>query len=196
MKKNGFTLIELIATIVIMALILLLVMPAITALQNNNKDRPYEYYADSLIEAAKIYVTREGEDITSLGSSSFSGSGLETFDIPDTVTKINSYAFRYCNQLKSIELPTSLKGTSAISSNAFTSCTALEEITFGPGLSDSELGSWSLTVPANTFTNDANIKTINFRGSEVAFSKVTVKDTNLQKLVASGQITINFNYGM
>lgn len=135
-------------------------------------------------------------DITSLGSSSFSGSGLETFDIPDTVTKINSYAFRYCNQLKSIELPTSLKGTSAISSNAFTSCTALEEITFGPGLSDSELGSWSLTVPANTFTNDANIKTINFRGSEVAFSKVTVKDTNLQKLVASGQITINFNYGM
>lgn len=73
MKKNGFTLIELIATIVIMALILLLVMPAITALQNNNKDRPYEYYADSLIEAAKIYVTREGEDITSLGTLNFTG---------------------------------------------------------------------------------------------------------------------------
>ena len=65
--NKGFTLIELLATIVIMAIILLMVMPSITALQENNEERPYEYYGDSIEEAAKTYVTKEGEDITDLG---------------------------------------------------------------------------------------------------------------------------------
>lgn len=73
MDKKGFTLIELIATIVIMALILIMVMPSITALVNNNQDKSYEYYADSLIEAAKIFVSKEGEDISSLGTLNFTG---------------------------------------------------------------------------------------------------------------------------
>lgn len=73
MNKKGFTLIELIATIVIMALILIMVMPSIIALRNNNKDKAYEYYGDSLIEAAKIFVNKEGEDITSLGTLNFTG---------------------------------------------------------------------------------------------------------------------------
>lgn len=73
MNKKGFTLIELIATIVIMALILIMVMPSINALLNNNKDKAYEYYGDSLIDAAEIFVGREKEDITSLGTLNFTG---------------------------------------------------------------------------------------------------------------------------
>lgn len=73
MNKKGFTLIELLVTIVIMALILIMVVPSITALQNNNKEKPYEYYADSLIEAAKIFVDKEGEDINSIGAKNFIG---------------------------------------------------------------------------------------------------------------------------
>ena len=73
MNKKGFTLIELIATIVIMALILIMVMPSIIALRNNNEDKQYEYYGDSLVEAAKIFVNKEGEDITSLGTLNFIG---------------------------------------------------------------------------------------------------------------------------
>ena len=73
MNRKGFTLIELIATIVIMALILIMVMPSITALVNNNEDKSYEYYGDSLMEAAKIFVNKEGEDITSLGTLNFTG---------------------------------------------------------------------------------------------------------------------------
>lgn len=73
MDKKGFTLIELLATIVIMALILIMVMPSITALRNNSEKRQYEYYGDSLIEAAKIFVNKEGEDITSLGTLNFIG---------------------------------------------------------------------------------------------------------------------------
>ena len=37
MNKKGFTLIELIATIVIMSLILIMVMPSIRALRNNSE---------------------------------------------------------------------------------------------------------------------------------------------------------------
>lgn len=73
MNRKGFTLIELLATIVIMALILIMVMPSITALVNNNKDSAYEYYGDSLKEAAEIFVGKEGEDITSLGTLNFTG---------------------------------------------------------------------------------------------------------------------------
>ena len=73
MNKKGFTLIELIATIVIMALILIMVMPSIRALRNNSEKKQYEYYGDSLIEASKIYVNKEGEDITSLGTLDFIG---------------------------------------------------------------------------------------------------------------------------
>lgn len=73
MNRKGFTLIELLATIVIMAIILLIVMPSITALLNNNEDKAYIYYGDSLKEAAEIYVLREGEDITSLGTLDFTG---------------------------------------------------------------------------------------------------------------------------
>ena len=73
MNRKGFTLIELLATIVIMALILIMVMPSITALVNNNEDKAYEYYGDSLKEAAEIFVGREGEDITNLGTLNFTG---------------------------------------------------------------------------------------------------------------------------
>ena len=80
MNRRGFTLIELLATIVIMAIILLMVLPAITALQENNKDKPYEYYGDSIEEAAKTYVTKEGEDITDLGVEKWEGCVDITYD--------------------------------------------------------------------------------------------------------------------
>ena len=73
MDKKGFTLIELLVTIVIMSLILIMVMPSIRALRNNNEERKYEYYADSLVEAAKIFVDKEGEDINSLGAKNWIG---------------------------------------------------------------------------------------------------------------------------
>lgn len=80
MEKSGFTLIELIITIAIMGLILIIAIPSITALQNNNKDKGYEYYADSLIEASKVYVSKEGVDITPLGIKEFTGCVDITFN--------------------------------------------------------------------------------------------------------------------
>lgn len=73
MNKKGFTLIELLATITIMGLLLLLISPSIKNLQKNNNKKKFEVYGETLLEAAKSYVQKEGEDITSIGASEWTG---------------------------------------------------------------------------------------------------------------------------
>lgn len=72
-NSKGFTLVELLATIAIMGMIMILVTPSIVNLQNNNKKKKFEYYGKTLVEAAKVYVQKEGVDITSLGVSDWVG---------------------------------------------------------------------------------------------------------------------------
>ena len=55
MKKNGFTLIELIATIVILSLIALIVFPAITSMVKSSRDSAYDSQVNIIIKAAKAY---------------------------------------------------------------------------------------------------------------------------------------------
>ena len=70
MKTNGFTLLELVAVIVILALIGLLTMPLITKLINNNKDKAYNNQIINIENAAKnwgadnIYLLPDEEDET------------------------------------------------------------------------------------------------------------------------------------
>ena len=54
MNKKAFTLIELLATIVIIAIIMALVMPSATRVSRNNRDRIYKEYENMMIEYAKI----------------------------------------------------------------------------------------------------------------------------------------------
>ncbi len=54
MNKKGFTLVELLATIVIIALIMTLVMPSATKISKNNKTKIYLEYEKMMIEYAKV----------------------------------------------------------------------------------------------------------------------------------------------
>ena len=54
MKKKGFTLIELIAVIVIMGLLLLIVLPATTRLMKENENKKYDEYYNLIEKAALI----------------------------------------------------------------------------------------------------------------------------------------------
>lgn len=73
-NEKGFTLIELLVTITLLALILLMVFPSINRLRAENEKSTYELYGKSMIEAAKLYVTKEGEDLTPLGTKDWVGT--------------------------------------------------------------------------------------------------------------------------
>lgn len=63
----------------------------------------------------------------------------KTFIIPDSVTKINFYAFNDCKSLKEITIP---KSVTEIGNGAFYGCTNLKEIIFQnpPSLNQMKLG--------------------------------------------------------
>lgn len=81
----------------------------------------------------------------------YSGNG-ETFDIPDTVTRVGDGAFKYCKSLTNIVIPDSIV---AIDDNAFAYCVGLKEITLsenlqtiGNGAFENCMGLESIVIPS------------------------------------------------
>ena len=54
MNKKGFTLVELLATLVIIAIVMGIVLPSASRVSNDNKEKTYEEYEKMMIEYAKI----------------------------------------------------------------------------------------------------------------------------------------------
>jgi len=54
MNKKGFTLVELLSVIVLLALVMMLIVPSLTSLKNSNKNKEYETYLDMMVEYTKI----------------------------------------------------------------------------------------------------------------------------------------------
>lgn len=65
MNKNGFTLVELLATIIIIGLIMVFVMPSAARVSRNNKKRIYSEYENMMVEYAKINENNS-EDVINL----------------------------------------------------------------------------------------------------------------------------------
>lgn len=146
-------------------------------------------------ENLKTFEFSEG--ITTIGSNAFNGSGIEELVLPNTVTKINASAFTNCDSLKTVVLSKALKGTSAIGASAFANDTAIETLTFGPGLTDEEVESegWSIKFGSSAL-NNVRPSVINFRGSETAFAEVDFNNSGFETYLETGEVTINYNYEM
>ncbi len=56
-KKNGFTLIELIAVIAVLALIMIIALPSLTTVMSNREEEEYERKIELIISAAEIYAS-------------------------------------------------------------------------------------------------------------------------------------------
>ena len=69
MKKNGFTLIEIIAVVTILAVMLLVSLPALTSTLKNSKEKKYNDYLDDLYMAAENYVVVNDYLLTELNYS-------------------------------------------------------------------------------------------------------------------------------
>ena len=71
------------------------------------------------------------EGVLSIGKNAFFQSGIVSVDLPQTLTEINSYAFRYCENLLSIVIP---QGIKTIEEYTFQLCTSLSSVSLPDGL--------------------------------------------------------------
>ena len=59
MKNKGFTLVELLAVIVILGIILLVVMPSVTGILNRSQNRLNDEQEQAILNAARQWGTRQ-----------------------------------------------------------------------------------------------------------------------------------------
>lgn len=59
MKKNGFTMIELLAVFTITALILLMTVPLVTGMLKKGNDESYQRFLDDVFLATEAYITED-----------------------------------------------------------------------------------------------------------------------------------------
>lgn len=69
--KKGFTLIELLGVLILLAVIALITFPIIDKVLTNSKEEAYQRQKDNIIEAARIYVTTNGNYNTNQAQLSF-----------------------------------------------------------------------------------------------------------------------------
>ena len=70
MNKKGFTLVELLAVIILITVVSMLTFPALNNLRNNNDMKKYTTYEDMMVEYAKVipnYKSREFICLDELG---------------------------------------------------------------------------------------------------------------------------------
>lgn len=82
---------------------------------------------DMSATSLEIPGTIDGMTVTAIEPYAFSGVGLTSVTIPDTVTYIGTWAFGMCSSLTSITIPDSV---TTIDVKAFEDCTSLKTINF------------------------------------------------------------------
>ena len=125
-----------------------------------------------------IPATYEGKAVTVVGG--FSGRGIKTVSIPNSVISISDSAFLNCKSLTGIVIPDSVTNISqnafsgcqslteivipdsvrVIGSYAFSGCTNLNSVTLGAGLTNIDLGVFNGCSSLNNITIPSNITRI------------------------------------
>ncbi len=98
-----------------------------------------------------------GDNITSIGSSSFQGTPLTSLTLPSGLTSINSNAFENCDRLKSVVIPDHV---TSVSSYAFCNCDSLQQLVIGSAVTSLGDYAFSGCVQLTTITGGTSLRTI------------------------------------
>ena len=96
-------------------------------------------------------ILRDG--VENIGRSAFSYTALSSILLPDSLLKIDEYAFSHCNNLKSITIP---ERTESIRYGVFSNCQDLEAIHIhvkNPAVADPNIGEDSVIVESEEGTD-------------------------------------------
>ena len=63
LNKKGFTLVELLVAISVLAVVMIIALPQISNVKNTNQTTKYKKYAESVISSAKLYTDSYAEDM-------------------------------------------------------------------------------------------------------------------------------------
>lgn len=66
-NQKGFTLIEVLVVVTILALIMLITFPAVSKLQKQNQYKKFDEYRDTILTAAKLYANQKKDDLYAPG---------------------------------------------------------------------------------------------------------------------------------
>lgn len=79
MNKNGFTLVEILVTVVLITLLAVFITPKVRTLINNSKDKAYDGIVSTIEDAAKSYTYLNTNTVdTSITSSGYAEVSLLT----------------------------------------------------------------------------------------------------------------------
>ena len=212
MKNKGFTLVELLAVIVILGLILGIAIPKATKTLEQKKQHLYELTINELIETSKKYVTSNPKiysDISKYGSSSINVKTLceeKLIDCPvtdprnkESITgsiKIeylnNEYVYTFSNDAEGIILAFDLNGGTASDAGFNENLTVQPyELVSYPSVAktDFRLKNWSLV------SGDAEILTegIKTRSRNSVVKAIWVKDVLVTLNLNGGETTQTLN---
>lgn len=112
---------------------------------------------------AEEYVVEDGTITIAIGS--FSKSNVKSVVIPDSVTTIAHYAFRYCENLSDITFG---KGVTTIENQVFAHCSGLESITIPKNVT---------SIGASAFWDCDNLTGVTILSRDVVFGSHAFYDT-------------------
>ena len=68
MKNKGFTLVELLGVLVVLAIMLIVTVPAITSSLKSADQKEYDSFVNNIIDSAELYVETNREKFPELSS--------------------------------------------------------------------------------------------------------------------------------
>lgn len=88
LNNKGFSLVEILAVLIILGIISAIMVPTVTGILNQNKEKSYEKLKETIISSTKIYVSNNRYDISLMETCS-SGKKIKIKQIADSPDNLN-----------------------------------------------------------------------------------------------------------